>query len=119
MKSIIFALLIVFASSSIVGIEDPISNLNRFIKCIKEAYPYSKETIEIIQLIRQKDYENIIIKIIELLNSGNQLIKRGLNYISGKTINDWSGFFQCPQHIPKSKSIRVFGIIIGICKKKK
>ena len=60
--------------------------------------PYAKEVAEIINMIRNRDYAGALNKALALINSGNQLIKRCIQYIVGASVNltmDWLGAAKC------------------------
>ena len=96
MKAIIIALLITFACStklSVVEEEQLMWNPQGLVQCLKEAAPYSKDVIEIINLIKAKDYETAIAKAIELINAGSQLVKKCIQYIVSSSVSlsvNWS-----------------------------
>ena len=84
MRTIIIALLIAFACSNelnTVEEEQLMWNPQGLVQCLKEAAPYSKDVIEIIKLVRAKDYVNAIAKAIELINTGSKLVKKCIEYI--------------------------------------
>ena len=59
MKTIIIALLVAFACSAELKVEEEqelMWNPQGLLKFLQEAAPYAKEVIEIINLIRQKNY---------------------------------------------------------------
>lgn len=83
MKTIIFAILIAFSSSAelnTVEEEQLMWNPDGLLKCLQEAAPYSKDIIEIIELIKKRDFIKAVAKAMELIDSGSQLIKRCIEY---------------------------------------
>ena len=101
MRTIIIALLIAFACSNelnTVEEEQLMWNPQGLVQCLKEAAPYSKVVIEIIKLVRAKDYVNAIAKAIELINTGSKLVKKCIEYIRGSEVQltvDWNALGQC------------------------
>ena len=83
MKTIIFALLIALACSaklSVVEEEQQLMwNPQGLVQCLQEAAPYSKDVIEIINLVKAKDYITALSKVIKLVEAGSQLVKNLLN----------------------------------------
>ena len=72
-------------------------NPQGLVQCLKEAAPYSKDVIEIIKLVRAKDYVNAIAKAIELINTGSKLVKKCIEYIRGSEVQltvDWNALGQ-------------------------
>ena len=102
MKTLIIALLITFAcSTKLSTVEEEqqlMRNADGLVKCLKETSPYAQEVIEIIDLIRRRDYGAALAKAMNLINSGNQLIKRCIQFIVGSSVNftiDWVGLGRC------------------------
>ena len=82
MKTIIFALLIALACSaklSVVEEQQLMWNPQGLVQCLQEAAPYSKDVIEIINLVKAKDYITALSKVIKLVEAGSQLVKNLLN----------------------------------------
>ena len=101
MKTLIIALLITFACSAELSTEEEqqlMWNADGLVKFLKETAPYAREVIEIIDLIRRRDYGTALAKAMALINSGSQLIKRCIQYIVGSSVNltiDWVGLGKC------------------------
>ena len=101
MKTIIIALLVAFACSAELKVEEEqelMWNPQGLLKCLQEAAPYAKEVIEIINLIRQKNYLAAFSKAMALVKSGSQLIKNCIQYIKGSAVEltiDWIGLGRC------------------------
>ena len=80
MKTIIIALLIAFACSTELNTVEEEQQLmwnpQGLVQCLNEAAPYSKDVIEIIKLVKAKDFETAIAKAIELISDGSQLVKK-------------------------------------------
>ena len=91
MRTIIIALLIAFACStklSVVEEEQQLMfNPQGLVQCLKEAAPYSKDVIEIINLVKAKDYINAFAKAIALIEAGSQVVKKCIQYIRGQKLN--------------------------------
>ena len=74
MKTIIIALLISFACSSELSVveEQQLTwNPEGLLKCLTEVAPYAKDAIELINLIKSKDYVAAFEKAIALISSGS------------------------------------------------
>ena len=102
MRTIIIALLIAFACStklSVVEEEQQLMfNPQGLVQCLKEAAPYSKDVIEIINLVKAKDYINAFAKAIALIEAGSQVVKKCIQYIRGSEVEltlDWKKLGQC------------------------
>ena len=102
MRTIIIALLIAFACStklSVVEEEQQLMfNPQGLVQCLKEAAPYSKDVIEIINLVKAKDYINAFAKAIALIEAGSQVVKKCIQYIRGSEVQltvDWNALGQC------------------------
>ena len=102
MRTIIIALLIAFACStklSVVEEEQQLMfNPQGLVQCLKEAAPYSKDVIEIINLVKAKDYINAFAKAIALIEAGSQVVKKCIQYIRGSEVEltlDWNALGQC------------------------
>ena len=102
MRTIIIALLIAFACStklSVVEEEQQLMfNPQGLVQCLKEAAPYSKDVIEIINLVKAKDYINAFAKAITLIEAGSQVVKKCIQYIRGSEVEltlDWKKLGQC------------------------
>ena len=86
MKTIIIALLVAFACSAELKVEEEqelMWNPQGLLKCLQEAAPYAKEVIEIINLIRQRNYVAAFGKAMALVRSAVEL-----------TV-DWIGLGRC------------------------
>ena len=102
MRTIIIALLIAFACStklSVVEEEQQLMfNPQGLVQCLKEAAPYSKDVIEIINLVKAKDYINAFAKAIALIDAGSQVVTTCIQYIRGSEVEltlDWKKLGQC------------------------
>ena len=101
MRTIIIALLIAFACSTelnTVEEEQLMWNPQGLVQCLKEAAPYSKDVIEIINLVKAKDYINAFAKAIALIEAGSQVVKKCIQYIRGSEVEltlDWKKLGQC------------------------
>ena len=102
MKTIIIALLISFVCStklSTVEEEQQLMwNPQGLVQCLNEAAPYSKDVIEIINLVKAKDYINAFAKAIALIEAGSQVVKKCIQYIRGSEVEltlDWKKLGQC------------------------
>ena len=107
MKTIIIALLISFACSSELSVveEQQLTwNPEGLLKCLTEVAPYAKDAIELINLIKSKDYEAAFEKAIALVSSGSEVVKKCIEYIVGSsselTVN-WSALGQCLEAIAR------------------
>ena len=91
MKTLIIALLITFACSTKLNTVEEEQQLmwnpQGLVQCLKEAAPFSKDVIEIINLVKAKDYETAIAKAIELINAGSQLVKKCIEYIVSSSVS--------------------------------
>ena len=102
MRTIIIALLIAFACStklSVVEEEQQLMfNPQGLVQCLKEAAPYSKDVIEIIKLVKAKDFETAISKAIELISDGSQLDIKCIEYIVSSPVSlsvNWPALGRC------------------------
>ena len=102
MRTIIIALLITFACSTKLNTveeeEQLMWNPQGLVQCLKEAAPFSKDVIEIINLVKAKDYETAIAKAIELINAGSQLVKKCIQYIGSSSVSlsvNWIELGKC------------------------
>ena len=101
MKTILIALLISFAFSTELSVaeEDQLTwNPEGLLKCLTEAAPYAKDIIELINLIKNKDYGAAFEKAIALITSESELIKRCIEYIVGSSVEltmDWYKLAEC------------------------
>ena len=102
MKTIIFALLIALACSaklSVVEEEQQLMwNPQGLVQCLNEAAPYSKDVIEIIDLVKAKDYITAFSKALKLVEAGSQLVKKCVQYIKGSEVEltvNWQKLGQC------------------------
>ena len=102
MKTIIIALLITFACSTKLNTVEEDQQLmwnpQGLVQCLKEAAPFSKDVIEIINLVKAKDYETAIAKAIELINAGSQLVKKCIQYIVSSSVSlsvNWIELGKC------------------------
>ena len=99
MKTIIIALLIAFACSTElnrVEEEQLMFNPDGLLKCLQEAAPY--DVVEIINLIKNKDFMGALTKAIALVNAGSELIKRCIQYMVGSEVNltnNWPNLANC------------------------
>ena len=88
MKTIIIALLVAFACSAELKVEEEqelMWNPQGLLKCLQEAAPYAKEVIEIINLIRQKNYLAAFSK--ALVKSGSQLSRTAFSTSRDQLLN--------------------------------
>ena len=102
MKAIIIALLITFACSTKLSVveeeQELMWNPQGLVQCLKEAAPYSKDVIEIINLIKAKDYVNAFAKALALVDAGSQLVKKCIQYIKGSAVEltvNWIALGNC------------------------
>ena len=101
MKTIIIALLIAFACSTelnTVEEEQLMFYPDGLLKCLQEAAPYAKDVVEIINLIKNKDFMGAFTKAIALVNAGSELSKRCIQYIVGSEVNlttNWPNLANC------------------------
>ena len=102
MKTLIIALLITFACSTKLNTVEEEQQLmwnpQGLVQCLKEAAPFSKDVIEIINLVKAKDYETAIAKAIELINAGSQLVKKCIEYIVTSSVSlsaNWIELGKC------------------------
>ena len=102
MKTLIIALLITFACSTKLNTveeeQELMWNPQGLVQCLTEAAPFSKDVIEIINLVKAKDYETAIAKAIELINAGSQLVKKCIQYIVSSSVSlsvNWSALGRC------------------------
>ena len=102
MKTIIIALLIAFACSTELNTVEEEQQLmwnpQGLVQCLNEAAPYSKDVIEIIKLVKAKDFETAIAKAIELISDGSQLVKKCIEYIVSSPVSlsvNWPAFGRC------------------------
>ena len=102
MRTIIIALLITFACSTKLNTVEEDQQLmwnpQGLVQCLKEAAPFSKDVIEIINLVKAKDYETAIAKAIELINAGSQLVKKCIEYIATSSVSlsvNWIELGKC------------------------
>ena len=73
-------------------------NPQGLVQCLKEAAPYSKDVIEIIDLVKAKDYITAFSKALKLVEAGSQLVKKCVQYIKGSEVEltvNWQKLGQC------------------------
>ena len=73
-------------------------NPDGLLKCLQEAAPYAKDVVEIINLIKNKDFMGAFTKAIALINAGSELIKRCIQYMVGTEVNlitNWPNLANC------------------------
>ena len=113
MKTIIIALLIAFACSvEVVPAEedtDLMFNPDGLLKCLEEASPVAADVRELIQLLKDKKYDQALTKTLQIWQTGSQLIKRCIGYIQlsvNLTIN-WLSLAKCISYAAGGAGIAV------------
>ena len=104
MKAIIIAVLLAFVCSVEVAPveEQPLEwNPQGLLQCLTEAAPMAKDVIELINLLKAKDYNAAFKKAMALLPKGIQVVQKCVKYIVGSAVNltvNWPALGKCIVH---------------------
>ena len=104
MKAIIIAVLLAFVCSVEVAPveEQPLEwNPQGLLQCLTEVAPMAKEVVDLIKLLKAKNYKEAAKKAMALAPKGIQIISKCLRYIVGSEVNltiNWQAIGNCLVH---------------------
>ena len=106
MKAILIALLLPFVcSTEVAPLEEQLEwNPQGLLQCLTEAAPMAKDVIELINLLKAKDYQAAFTKAFALLPKGIQIVQKCVQYIVGSEVEltvDWKALGNCILHAAK------------------
>ena len=95
-------------------------NWQGILQCLKEASPYAPDVIQLIDLIKKKDYNKAFLKAIDLIKNGSQVVIKCAGYLKNKTVNltfDWQKAAECLVKFAASSGPAIVALVQAIASK--